>query len=72
MKKFKSKQKKHSFPNKKRADTVRSKALTYTEEKILRALKTEEVHDWGARRLLRKSGVQDSAEFYFALHCLKD
>ena len=72
MKKFKGKQRKHGFQNKKRQNADHGKALTYTEEKILRALKSEEVHDWGARRLLRKSGVQDNAEFYFALHCLKD
>lgn len=72
MKKFKGKQRKHGFQNKKRQNADHGKALTYTEEKILCALKSEEVHDWGARRLLRKSGVQDNAEFYFALHCLKD
>ena len=72
MKKYKNKQRKHGFPHKKRFDEKRGTGLTRTEEKILAVLKSEDVHDWGARRLLRKSGLQDSAEFYLALHSLKE
>ena len=30
------------------------------------------MHDWGARRLLRKSGISNETAFYNALHSLKD
>ena len=46
--------------------------LSSVEEKILTALREEEVHDWGARRLLRKSGISNENAFYDALHSLKD
>lgn len=71
MKKNKEKNGKHSF--RKKAQPVGSFAeLTAAEERILRALRSEEIHDWGARRLLRKSGVQNERVFYDALHDLKN
>lgn len=71
MKKNKGKNGKHSF--RKKAQPVGSFAeLTAAEERILRALRSEEIHDWGARRLLRKSGVQNERVFYDALHDLKN
>lgn len=73
MKKYKGKQgRKHGFQNKKRPETASVSSLSSVEEKILDALRSEEVHDWGARRLLRRSGVSSERAFYDALHDLKD
>lgn len=72
MKKIKGKKGKHSFRKKVQQPAGSFAELTAAEERILRALRSEEIHDWGARRLLRKSGVQSEHVFYDALHDLKN
>ena len=42
------------------------------EETILATMRSEEIHDWSARQLLKKAGVLDKLAFYDALRSLKD
>ena len=42
------------------------------EETILATMRSEEIHDWSARQLLKKTGVLDKLAFYDALRSLKD
>lgn len=74
MKKYKGKQKnrKQGFHKKTQLPVGSFKELNAAEDRILRALQSEEIHDWGPRRLLRKSGVTDERVFYDALHDLKN
>ena len=63
---------KQGFQRRNRFERKSDAVLSSVEEKILTALREEEVHDWGARRLLRKSGISNETAFYDALHSLKD
>lgn len=46
--------------------------LNRMEETILATMRSEEIHDWSARQLLKKAGVLDKLAFYDALRSLKD
>ena len=72
MKKYKGNHGKHGFQNRDRFEKKQTKALNSVVEKILAALRSEEVHDWGARRLMRKSGVASDDAFFDALRSLKE
>ena len=72
MKRNKNKYGKRSFQTKSPSVVRKNTVLNHAEEKILSALNAEEVHDWGARRLLRKSGITSDQVFYDALRSLKD
>lgn len=63
---------KQGFQKRNRFEKKSDAAMSSVEEKILATLREEEVHDWGARRLLRKSGISNETAFYNALHSLKD
>ena len=51
---------------------IRDTPLNRMEETILATMRSEEVHDWSARQLLKKAGVLDKLAFYDALRSLKD
>ena len=51
---------------------IRDTPLNRMEETILATMRSEEIHDWSARQLLKKAGVLDKLAFYDALHSLKD
>ena len=51
---------------------IRDTPLNRMEETILATMRSEEIHDWSARQLLKKSGVLDKLAFYDALRSLKD
>lgn len=63
---------KQGFQKRNRFEKKSDAAMSSVEEKILATLREEEVHDWGARRLLRKSGISNETAFYNALRSLKD
>lgn len=72
MKQYKGNDRKLGFQKRNRFEKKSDAAMSSVEEKILATLREEEVHDWGARRLLRKSGISNETAFYDALHSLKD
>ena len=51
---------------------IRNTPLNRMEETILATMRSEEIHDWSARQLLKKAGVLDKLAFYDALRSLKD
>ena len=51
---------------------IRDTPLNRMEETILATIRSEEIHDWSARQLLKKAGVLDKLAFYDALRSLKD
>lgn len=51
---------------------IRDTPLNRMEETILATMRSEEIHDWSARQLLKKAGVLDKLDFYDALRSLKD
>ena len=51
---------------------IRDTPLNRREETILATMRSEEIHDWSARQLLKKAGVLDKLAFYDALRSLKD
>ena len=51
---------------------IRDTPLNRMEETILATMRSEEIHDWSARQLLKKTGVLDKLAFYYALRSLKD
>lgn len=51
---------------------IRDTPLSRMEETILATMRSEEIHDWSARQLLKKAGVLDKLAFYDALRSLKD
>lgn len=51
---------------------IRDTPLNRMEETILATMRSEEIHDWSARPLLKKAGVLDKLAFYDALRSLKD
>lgn len=51
---------------------IRDTPLNRMEETILATMRSEEIHDWSARQLLKKAGVIDKLAFYDALRSLKD
>ncbi len=51
---------------------IRDTPLNRMEETILATMRSEEIHDWSARQLLKKTGVLDKLAFYDALRSLKD
>lgn len=51
---------------------IRDTPLNRVEETILATMRSEEIHDWSARQLLKKTGVLDKLAFYDALRSLKD
>lgn len=51
---------------------IRDTPLNRMEETILTTMRSEEIHDWSARQLLKKTGVLDKLAFYDALRSLKD
>ena len=51
---------------------IRDTPLNRIEETILATRRSEEIHDWSARQLLKKAGVLDKLAFYDALRSLKD
>lgn len=51
---------------------IRDTPLNLMEETILATMRSEEIHDWSARQLLKKAGVLDKLAFYDALRSLKD
>lgn len=51
---------------------IRDTPLNRMEETILATMRSEEIHDWSARQLLKKAGVLDKLAFYGALRSLKD
>lgn len=51
---------------------IRDMPLNRMEETILATMRSEEIHDWSARQLLKKAGVLDKLAFYDALRSLKD
>lgn len=51
---------------------IRDTPLNRMEETILVTMRSEEIHDWSARQLLKKAGVLDKLAFYDALRSLKD
>ena len=51
---------------------IRDTPLNSMEETILATMRSEEIHDWSARQLLKKTGVLDKLAFYDALRSLKD
>ncbi|WP_419056845.1 ribonuclease R [Hominenteromicrobium sp.] len=51
---------------------IRDTPLNRMEETILATMRSEEIHDWSARQLLKKAGVLDKFAFYDALRSLKD
>ena len=51
---------------------IRDTPLNRMEETILAIMRSEEIHDWSARQLLKKAGVLDKLAFYDALRSLKD
>lgn len=51
---------------------IRDTPLNHMEETILATMRSEEIHDWSARQLLKKTGVLDKLAFYDALRSLKD
>lgn len=51
---------------------IRDTPLNRMEETILTTMRSEEIHDWSARQLLKKAGVLDKLAFYDALRSLKD
>ena len=63
---------KQGFQRRNRFENKSDAVMSSVEEKILATLRAEEIHDWGARRLLRKSGISNETAFYDALHSLKD
>lgn len=63
---------KRNYQNRNRFERKSDAVMSSVEEKILNTLREEEIHDWGARRLLRKSGISNETAFYDALHSLKD
>ena len=46
---------------------IRDTPLNRMEETILATMRSEEIHDWSARQLLKKAGVLDKLAFYDAL-----
>lgn len=55
-----------------RRRVIRDTPLNRMEETILATMRSEEIHDWSARQLLKKTGVLDKLAFYDALRSLKD
>ncbi len=55
-----------------RCRDIRDTPLNRMEETILATMRSEEIHDWSARQLLKKTGVLDKLAFYDALRSLKD
>ena len=51
---------------------IRDTPMNRMEETILATMRSEEIHDWSARQLLKKAGVLDKLAFYDALRSLKD
>ena len=51
---------------------IRDTPLNRMEETILATMRSEEIHDWSARQLLKKAGVLDKLAFYDALRSLTD
>ena len=51
---------------------IRDTPLNRMDETILATMRSEEIHDWSARQLLKKTGVLDKLAFYDALRSLKD
>ena len=51
---------------------IRDTPLNRMEETILATMRSEEIHDWSVRQLLKKTGVLDKLAFYDALRSLKD
>ena len=51
---------------------IRDTPLNRMEETILATMRSEEIHDWSARQLLKKAGVLDKLAFYDALRSFKD
>ena len=51
---------------------IRDTPLNRMEETILATMRSEEIHDWSARQLLKKAGVLDKLAGYDALRSLKD
>lgn len=51
---------------------IRDTPLNRMEETILATMRSEEIHDWSARQLLKEAGVLDKLAFYDALRSLKD
>lgn len=51
---------------------IRDTPLNRMEETILATMRSEEIHDWSARQLLKKAGVLNKLAFYDALRSLKD
>lgn len=51
---------------------IRDTPLNRMEETILATMRSEEIHDWSARQLLKKADVLDKLAFYDALRSLKD
>ncbi len=51
---------------------IRDTPLNSMEDTILATMRSEEIHDWSARQLLKKAGVLDKLAFYDALRSLKD
>ena len=51
---------------------IRDSPLNRMEETIWATMRSEEIHDWSARQLLKKAGVLDKLAFYDALRSLKD
>lgn len=51
---------------------IRDTPLNRMEETILATMRSEEIHDWSARQLLKKTGVLDKLAFYDTLRSLKD
>lgn len=51
---------------------IRDTPLNRMEETILATMRSEEIHDWSARQLLKKTGALDKLAFYDALRSLKD
>lgn len=51
---------------------IRDTPLNRMEETILATMRSEKIHDWSARQLLKKTGVLDKLAFYDALRSLKD
>ena len=51
---------------------IRDTPLNRMEETILATMRSEEIHDWSARQLLKKAGVLDKLAFYDALRSLRD
>lgn len=73
MKKYKGKSGKKDFHGMKKKTKPKSAAsLHRAEEKILDTLRSERIHDWSARRLLKSSGVVGEQLFYDALCSLKE